>query len=332
MKRFALLLFTMFSTILIFPQSLVAHYPLNGNTNDLSGNNNTGTIIGGVTPTTDRFGNPNSAMQFNGIDGYIEVPNSPSLQSPTNAITMAGWIYIESFPTNQVAVAGFINKTNNPSYGQYGLNYHHWATPSAIHFYGSGGTLGYGAPIDLQIGEWYFMASTYDGNEVNIYLNGQIIGTQAVTGSIVPDDNPLTLGLDTPGDTEYLHGKLDDVRIYNRALSQQEILERYTNDTTTVNVEPNSSNNIAINYKLFQNYPNPFNPITTIQYSLVERGFVSLKIFDVLGNEITTLVNEEKPSGTYTINFNASSLSSAIYFYTLKAGQYVMTKKMILIK
>ncbi len=97
-------------------------------------------------------------------------------------------------------------------------------------------------------------------------------------------------------------------------------------------------------YSLEQNYPNPFNPRTTIWYEIPERGFVTLKVYDVLGNEVVTLVNEEKPAGSYEVEFNASrshsgfvrNLPSGIYFYTIRAGSanggFSQTKKMLLIK
>ena len=84
--------------------------------------------------------------------------------------------------------------------------------------------------------------------------------------------------------------------------------------------------------KLSQNYPNPFNPSTSMQYTINSRQFVTLKVYDVLGKEIATLVNEEKPAGEYKVEFNAATLPSGIYFYQLKAGQYSETKKMILLK
>ncbi len=92
-------------------------------------------------------------------------------------------------------------------------------------------------------------------------------------------------------------------------------------------------------FSLSQNYPNPFNPVTSIQYAVSSRQFVTLKVYDVLGNEIATLVNEEKQPGTYEVEFDATShsgevrnLTSGIYFYQLKAGNYIETKKMVLIK
>jgi hypothetical protein len=85
-------------------------------------------------------------------------------------------------------------------------------------------------------------------------------------------------------------------------------------------------------FELAQNYPNPFNPTTTIEYSIPQAGVVTIKIFDILGREVTTLVNEEKQRGNHVVKFNASNLSSGIYFYKLQAGSFVQTLKMILLK
>jgi len=85
-------------------------------------------------------------------------------------------------------------------------------------------------------------------------------------------------------------------------------------------------------FSLSQNYPNPFNPSTTISYQLPVNSFLTLKVYDVLGNEVATLVNEEKQVGEYEIEFSGSSLTSGIYFYQLKAGRFIETKKMVLMK
>ncbi len=85
-------------------------------------------------------------------------------------------------------------------------------------------------------------------------------------------------------------------------------------------------------YILGQNYPNPFNPSTTIEYQININSFVSLKVYDLLGNEIITLVNERKEPGNYSVAFNAAYLPSGIYVYRLTADNYVATKKLILLK
>jgi endonuclease/exonuclease/phosphatase family metal-dependent hydrolase len=83
---------------------------------------------------------------------------------------------------------------------------------------------------------------------------------------------------------------------------------------------------------LSQNYPNPFNPVSTIEYSLPTAGFVSLKVYDILGREITTLVNEKQGQGKHLVNFNGNKLSSGVYFYVLTANDIVLSKKMNLLK
>jgi uncharacterized lipoprotein YddW (UPF0748 family) len=90
--------------------------------------------------------------------------------------------------------------------------------------------------------------------------------------------------------------------------------------------------NIPSKFMLEQNYPNPFNPTTSIEFSVPSSEYVSLKVYDVLGNEITSLVNENKAAGNYIVDFNASSLSSGVYFYKISAGNYTETKKMMIIK
>jgi subtilisin family serine protease len=93
-----------------------------------------------------------------------------------------------------------------------------------------------------------------------------------------------------------------------------------------------NNNSVITDFMLYQNYPNPFNPITNIQYAVPKWSRTTLKIYDVLGSEITTLINQEKPVGVYQINWDASTLSSGVYFYRLQAGDFVQTRKMILLK
>jgi hypothetical protein len=108
---------------------------------------------------------------------------------------------------------------------------------------------------------------------------------------------------------------------------------RLTNDIVSVTNEES----FPSDYSLEQNYPNPFNPSTIIRYQIPEAGLVSLKIFDIVGNEVGTLVDEYKPAGSYEVEFNSHSdegqnLTSGVYFYQLKVGSLIETKKMILMK
>ena len=152
-----------------------------------------------------------------------------------------------------------------------------------------------------------------------------------------------TLGVVEPGETDTLfvrfHAMMSDtttealIKIYNNDLNQPlieipvtfEMLENLVTSTGEKVLAP-------LEFALEQNYPNPFNPSTTIRYSIRENSLVTLKIYDILGNEVATLVREVKPAGIYSVNFNSGSLSSGIYFYKLNAGNFTETKKMIFLK
>ena len=116
-------------------------------------------------------------------------------------------------------------------------------------------------------------------------------------------------------------------------LQSQFVQEFYESnfDDNLVSVEDEISNT-PTEFFLYQNYPNPFNPSTTISWQSPVSGHQTLKIYDVLGNEVATLVNEFRNSGSYEVDFNASSLSSGIYFYKLQAGDFVQTRKMLMLK
>ena len=152
-----------------------------------------------------------------------------------------------------------------------------------------------------------------------------------------------TLGVVEPGETDTLfvrfHAMMSDtttealIKIYNNDLNQP-LIEIPVTFEMLENLVTSTEENVfaPLEFALEQNYPNPFNPSTTIKYSVKENVLVSLKLYDVLGNEVATLVNEIKPKGAYTFNFNASSLPSGVYFYKLNAGNFTETKKMILLK
>ena len=91
-------------------------------------------------------------------------------------------------------------------------------------------------------------------------------------------------------------------------------------------------NQIPEKFELYQNYPNPFNPTTTIKYDIIKAQDVKLSVYDILGREVATLVNTQQQAGSYEVKFDATNFSSGIYFYQLKAGDFIDTKKMLMIK
>jgi hypothetical protein len=221
---------------------LVAYYPFNGNANDESGNGNNGTVLGGATLTTDRFGNPNSAYHFDGVSGIIEVPDAPIL-NVQNSITLAAWVYPEV--NSGVAlpiVVKYRSRTGEDAYLLYA-----WTSgaPTGPRFrvdvapYG-GANGDIVSPYLLPTNTWSFAVGTYDSStgNVNLYVDGVLVAsgpTFGLPGPINVSSRPLCIGgvLEGVTGTDIFYafkGKIDDVRVYNRALTSGEISQLYNNE------------------------------------------------------------------------------------------------------
>jgi len=159
------------------------------------------------------------------------------------------------------------------------------------------------------------------------YTNNRIfIGTK----------NGVYLSTDHGNEWQQLNDGLDDLYIHSLAIDDFGYIYAGTEEglyKSNSNIITNlRDQEIPQSFYLSQNYPNPFNPTTTIKYKIPGLSFVTLKVYDVLGNEIETLVDEEKAVGSYEVEFSATALPSGIYFYRLQAGNYVETKKMVLLR
>jgi hypothetical protein len=218
-------------------QGLVAYYPFNGNATDESGNLNNGTVYS-ATLTTDRFGIENRAFNFNGNGNYIEVPSSPTLTF-SNTFSLCAFVSVDNFqhsaPIKQQAIISKIVDGN--WYGGYEL------------MAGGDGIKGLFASTTNINGsnfapektgflenQWYFVCSVYDGNNFTLYVNGSIMASSPATGQIQTSNIPLRMGRRGGAGFYncYFKGKIDDVRIYNRALSNTEIQQLYNDVNTQV--------------------------------------------------------------------------------------------------
>jgi hypothetical protein len=115
----------------------------------------------------------------------------------------------------------------------------------------------------------------------------------------------------------------------NGSVTNHKVVEYNTQNPTDVNEDPQQ---VVNRFELNQNYPNPFNPTTKISWQSSVGSHQTLKVYDIIGNEVATLVDEDRPAGSYEVNFDASNLSSGVYIYKLQAGSNIITKKMTLIK
>jgi len=165
--------------------------------------------------------------------------------------------------------------------------------------------------------------------------NGVPVSTSASLSLKQSDSTTIILGLDSvyysKSDTamlSYVSGTIESSD--GGILRPFDSLTAYNWSTSISAVR--GRNSVPLTNELAQNYPNPFNPTTNISFSLAARSNVTLKVFDILGREVATLVSEELPAGTHTFQWNALNLSSGVYFYRLQTGSFTQTKKLILLR
>jgi hypothetical protein len=292
-------------------------------TYDTSGNNLNGTLENGVSwDPNGMFGN---CLMFSANYHRVRADDTSILDISTD-LSLEAWIKLDSTNNGGFIISKWYTNTHNPK-GQYAIGV---SSNNKFFAYLGDDTSQFSINSDsilIEFNEWTMVAAVYSNSQAGLYINGN-----QVAASDVPFDS-LTI-LDYPHDDLFLgdlwtdanhpysfDGKIDEVRISN--IARYQIITTDIEDTKDI---------FPLTPLLEQNYPNPFNPTTIINYQISELSFVTLKVYDVLGNEIATLVNEEKPIGSYEVKFDASSLPSGVYFYRLQAGSFVETKKMVLLR
>ncbi len=307
--------------------NLVAYYPFNGDTKDASGNHHDGTASGGGAFTSDRFGHVNSAYAFDGATASIDVPNDSALNFQ-NGITVNFWMTVGFFyPTREqypISHGSWQNRWKF-SISPY-TNKLRWTVKNSV----DSTVKDLDSQTPLVLDSLYNVTGTYNGSDMEIYLNGQLDAFTSFPGLINTTTSDLTIGQDISGDNNYdFDGVLDDIRIFNYMLPVSQISAFY--DIAT-GVEKQRGVVLPTEFTLAQNFPNPFNPSTTIRFAMPSPGFVVLKVFDVLGREVTTLVKDRVAAGEYSVTWNAASCASGVYFYKLQTANAVLVKKMILLR
>jgi len=221
-------------------------------------------------------------------------------------------------------------------------NGNNWSAPERVNNDGIGnGKLQYWPWISVNDNGniaviWYDTRNTSDNTIVEAYLARSNDGGLTFTNELLstqPSPTSVPGGNVRFGDyicIDYWKNKIVPVWTDERAGSYN--MEIYTAlINTSVGITP-SVNNVPDKFELLQNYPNPFNPTTNIKYQIPNNSYVLLKVFDIIGKEITTLVNEKQSPGSYEVSFDGSNLPSGVYFYKIESSGFADTKKMILIK
>jgi hypothetical protein len=186
-------------------------------TADASGNNNTATLLGGPAWVTGKYG---KALSFDQVNDYLSVPNSPSLNFSGNAMTLSMWINPGTVSGDSAVLGKFWNTNMSSPYYQYGLE----LSGGKPQFYigTSTGLMGAGMDTSLALNQWTHFAVVFNGLSAQFYVNGTMVSSKSLATGITARGMPLRMGADADI-SQFYKGLLDNVRIYNRALSGAEV-------------------------------------------------------------------------------------------------------------
>jgi hypothetical protein len=310
-----------FITNTIVCDSLVAWYPFVGNADDESGHGYSATS-NNATLTTDRFVSENKAYVFES-DKSITLPHIPF---DSRSFSISAWIYRTS--SGNMAI---LQQEESEDLDKL---LHCVIRGDSVEFNFYGDDLGGHTKLDQD--QWYHVVFVYDvsTNTKKIYVNDALDGSAVATNSFQGTSGTTQIGY-YAGDSDWFTGKLDDFRFYHKALNEEEIQLLYNESAVSgivTGISPVKTETPKI-FALNQNYPNPFNPSTTVSFTLAKDGFTTLKIYDMLGREVATLVNGDRKAGVVNaVTFNASKLSSGVYFSRLVSSSNVQVKKLMLLK
>jgi hypothetical protein len=305
---------------------LVAFYPFSGNANDASGFNNNGTVSGALL-TTDRWGNSASAYSFDGINDNIRVVSSTSLNFQ-NSVTINFWIKVGEFYDRESYPLSHGNWENR---WKISITNKHirWTVKT------NQGTKDLDSETELILNTLYNVTALYNGSDYEIYINGELDALSTFSGLIQTTAIDLMIGQVLPGNIQYnFKGVLDDIRLYNYALSYSSIQSLYD---FVSDIKDENEIELPKYYGLTQNYPNPFNSQTNIEFQVPNQSVIKLEIYNILGQKIKTLVNQEISPGSYSVSWNSKndfgdSVNSGVYFLKFSSDNFSDTKKMTLLK
>ena len=294
----------------------VASYPFTGNAQDESGFENYAAVQGAIL-VEDRNGVPSAAYAFDGIDDALVITSHPSLDFQ-DAITVAFWMKPYEVPDREaflVSHGSWQNRWKVSITPEHRLRWTVKTTTSVKDL---------DAPVVLRSDSVYGVAVTYDGSMMKVYVDGLPKGQTAFSGPMATTSIDLSIAQMLPGNTEWnFNGEIDDVRIYNRALSDAEIAELVGVGTS---IDDPSDLPLPTSSTLHPNYPNPFFGETMIPFEIAESGRVVIQVFDVMGRQVRELVSTDVARGRHEVEWDGRDgaglpVSNGVYFVRLQHGQ-----------
>jgi outer membrane protein assembly factor BamB len=279
--------------------------------------------------------------RYNGVGNYPDYAYSLAVDGSGNVyVTGASGSDFATIKYNSSGDTLWVRKYNDP-----GSNYS-YATSLAVDGSGNVYVTGNGVVTFSLGGFSHYITIKYNSSGDTLWVRTSIYGVANslnvdIAGNVYVTGSNGTIKYNSSGDQQWIASEngvdlvVDASRnVYiagstNSYHSNVYTTIKYVQTPTFVEEKVLS---IPSAYRLEQNYPNPFNPSTMINYQLAMNGYVTLKVFDILGREVTTLVNEERVAGSYTVRWDAEGIASGVYFYQLRTGNFAQTKKLMLMK
>jgi hypothetical protein len=308
-------------------------------TADVSGNGNDGTIWSdGVFWSDDTPTGHGYSLEFTGKTGAVDI-GDPDILNIVGEITLAAWVKTDSATESWQNIIAKGHGNNGEIVLRVDGNGH----PTQIWCGSYDGADHMVKSYDLtddELNTWIYVVGTYsiEWQVWTLYFNGEWVDEVPDPVGAVTVDRGWAIGARASTDGTYpserhFEGLIDDVRIYDVALSQDEVTQLYT----TITAVKDQSRTVPTNFIMSQNYPNPFNPETQIDYQIPITANVNISVYNVSGQLVTTLINGVKSPGSYSVRWNATDrnglqVSSGIYLARMVSNNYSATSKLILLK
>ncbi len=300
--------------------NLLAFYPFNGNTSDQSGAGRNGSPVN-LTAASDRNGTANSAYSFDGSTSSIRVANDAGLNSQ-NAFSANFWMTVKAFYEREQYPLSHGNYSNRL---KVSISNKHvrWTIKTTA------GIKDLDSETELILDSLYNVSVTYNGSDMEIFLNGELDAFATWSGTIAQTGLDLMIGQVLPNDNNYgFNGVLDDLRLFDYGLLVSEITSLSSRITSVKN---DRSAMIPLNAKL-EAYPNPFNPSTTIRFSIPRPGHVSVRIVDLLGREVANIADGNVAAGIFEQRWDGKNCASGMYFCVMQTFGQTVIRKLVLMR
>ena len=336
MKSIRFIMLLLFCYSFIWGQNKGGRWQFENNGNDSCGwnpNNHIGLLSGSATysnaePLAER--NYYLSLENENSYGAFRVTDNDDLDFKNESLAISLWVYPSQANGNPEFLLIKGDRAEKSKTDNYSLRLNTTENESYLEFltHLESGTLrSVTSSFVVPRNQWSFIAVYYDYQNSKIYLwndeTAAPVDTFNFTADLFPNDDSLFIGASGKNGFKRFWGRIDDLRIGSNI---NQVLDNVTG------VEDLNQFNNPVSFKLKQNYPNPFNPETTIGFSLEEKGFIRLDVYNILSEHVAVLLHREVSAGEHKITFNAANLPSGIYLYKLQKGSHTKIKKMVLIK